>query len=777
MSAPAWLTTHRRGPHGNDPNATETLCRQALASNPDDPFALCALGLALRQQGRYEDASRCFERVTAIRPAEQATLPDGHASPTRRADAWNDLGVSLIIRGDAAGAGLCFRAALGLDATFAPAHNNLGALLRREGNLTEALDHVREAVRLRPAFVEAHNNLGNVLRQLGDVPAAEAAFRDAIARRADYPDSWHGLGLCATDRGDHRRAAECQTVALRARPEDPQVQLALGNALRELGDLPGARAAFERAVTLAPRFAGARLNLGIILGLEGRHDEALASYRQATTLDPSLVEAQVTLAHALRDLGRVDEAAAAYDRALAMRPSPALRILRETLIPPIAASLDDMARSRGRLLEGLDRLEAEGVTQDLAIEPAHPAFYLAYQGLDDRAVQERLARLYRAPGRPREWRKRSDPTDRIRVGFISRHFRNHTIGELFRGTIARLDRSRFHVTTISIGSYGDRIATDIQRHSDVHVTTRETLHDARRVLSGLNLDVLIFTDIGMEELSYSLAFTRWAPAQCVLWGHPVTTGLVTIDHFLSGARLEPESNQAYYSETLVLLRELPVFYRRPALPDVAPGRADFGLPADAHLYGCLQSLFKLHPEFDGWLAQILGRDPKGLLVLVEGRYDEWSETLRVRFRARMPDVADRVVFVPRQGRERFLGLTALCDVHLDPSHFGGGNTSYEALALGVPVVTWPSPFLRGRITRALYDRMEMTDCIAADGAAYVDLAVRLGTDPGFRERVRGRIKDSSDRLFDDLTGIRALESFLIEAVEATTRSTPAGAAR
>jgi protein O-GlcNAc transferase len=97
---------------------------------------------------------------------------------------------------------------------------------------------------------------------------------------------------------------------------------------------------------------------------------------------------------------------------------------------------------------------------------------------------------------------------------------------------------------------------------------------------------------------------------------------------------------------------------------------------------------------------------------------------------------------------------------LDPLHFGGGNTSYEGLAVGVPIVTLPSRFLRGRITFALYKQMGMLDCVVHSPREYIDLALRLGTDKSYRDQVRAKILDANSVLYENNTGVKELEEFL-----------------
>jgi predicted O-linked N-acetylglucosamine transferase (SPINDLY family) len=178
----------------------------------------------------------------------------------------------------------------------------------------------------------------------------------------------------------------------------------------------------------------------------------------------------------------------------------------------------------------------------------------------------------------------------------------------------------------------------------------------------------------------------------------------------------------------------------------------------------LQSLQKFHPAYDAVLAEILRRDPLGLLLVPEG-HAHCRKLLRERFSATAADVAGRICWIPWQTYDDYLRLLAVVDLALVPTQFGGGRTSYDALALGVPVVTLPSPYLRGRITYGLYRAMDVPDCVARTPEEYVDIAVRLGTDAGHRRAVGAKIMAAHGRLYEDLEAVREVEQFLLAAVE------------
>jgi predicted O-linked N-acetylglucosamine transferase (SPINDLY family) len=302
------------------------------------------------------------------------------------------------------------------------------------------------------------------------------------------------------------------------------------------------------------------------------------------------------------------------------------------------------------------------------------------------------------------------------------------------------------------------------------------LTELQQQIASVELDILFYSAIGMDPKTYFLAFARLAPVQCVTWGHPVTTGIPNVDAYLSADSLEPTGAEAHYSEKLIRLGRLPTWYERPNVPEQALGRAGFGLPEDATLYVCPQSLFKLHPDFDDAVTEILRRDPRGLMVLIEGMSKNWGRLLVERLSRLLPDATDRVILLPRMSEDRFFDLVRVADIVLDPFHFGGGNTTYEAFAVGMPIVTWPGQFMRGRVTLGAYRQMGIDGPVATSPDEYVRLAVELANDRDARDRLGAQIRAASHQLFEDDLAIAEIETYLERALE-RARSTDREPAR
>ena len=539
--------------------------------------------------------------------------------------------------------------------------------------------------------------------------------------------------------------------------------------------------AHEEALRLAPDSMVIRLSAARLAHSLEMQEVSLRHFEEAARIDPSCYEAVEAARRICVGAGFAERALAHARRAQELKSSPAAALSMHLLVPSIMPSIEAIAEARERYAQGLDAMLAAPPHLESPMGAVGvSAFFLAYHGRNDREFQEKTARLFLAAipslafvaphcaerSGHRAGSRRADA--RIRIAFISRFFASHSIFSTSIGLIEKLSRERFEVVALRITpSRDDEATARVRAAADRTVELDPDVYRARTQIAALELDILFYQDIGMEPISYFLAFARLAPVQCVSFGHPNTTGVPTMDYFISNDLFEPPGPQAHYSERLVLLRDLPTlaYYYKPRLPVGSPGRAAFGLPEEANLYVCPQTLFKLHPDFDAILGGILDRDPKGRVVLIAGQFQEFTDRLRARFAGSLPAHAHRIVFLPFMPFERFMQLLGAADVILDTPHFNGMNSSLQAFAAGTPVVTLPGQMQRGRHTQAMYRKMGILDCIAADARHYVDLAVRIATDPAQALALRRRILARNHVLFGDPRVVEEFERFFIEALD------------
>jgi CRISPR-associated protein Csy1 len=175
-------------------------------------------------------------------------------------------------------------------------------------------------------------------------------------------------------------------------------------------------------------------------------------------------------------------------------------------------------------------------------------------------------------------------------------------------------------------------------------------------------------------------------------------------------------------------------------------------------------LWKIHPDNDALFAELLAANRDALLILFSGRHpavtDQFMRRLERAFAAHGLSVRERVRVLPQVAHDDYLRINLLCDAMLDTLHWSGGNTSLDALACGLPVVTLPGPYMRGRQSAGMLGILGATELIARDRADYLAIAARLCADPGWRGELAATIRGAHDRLFDVSTAIQALQELL-----------------
>ena len=657
------------------------------------------------------------------------------------------------------------------------------------GQTSAAIDSLRAAVGLQPDFAEAHAYLGLLLADTGDVDGAIASLRRAVALKPDYVRAWNNLGSALRKAGQLPEAVEAIRQAIVLQPDYAMGHATLGLLQRDLGDETSADASLREALRLRPELRGALVGLAGLLQRQSRLDESAQLYYRALQLAQAASE-WFQLGSVLAERGETAQARDAFGRALAADP----RHLRAALglhltLPMLYDNAAHIASARAAYADGLAALEARiepctrGRSSAEALDLWHWSnFLLPYQGHDDKALQQRYAALVArsidiaAPELRRPLPRRNIGGRRIRVGFPSAFFKIGTVGMYFRRWITGLDRSHFEVFAYhlhpGLDAIGNEIAASVDHFRHL-VGPRWRVAETAAAMKEDGLDVLVYLELGMHSMSFALAALRLAPVQCAAWGHPTTTGHPTIDYYLSAASMEPPGAAAHYSERLVLLPAIGTQYSPPTIPDDAD-RARFALPEQKVLLLCPQSLFKIHPDNDELLAAVVAAAPDATLVLFEGRHpaltDRFMRRLERAFGARGLAIRQRAIVLPSLSHPDYLRVNRVCDAMLDTLHWSGGNTSLDALACGLPVVTLPGPLMRGRQTAGMLEVLGAKDLIAANRDDYVRIAVKLATDPAWRDEQRRRIDGGRNRLFDDRTPIDRLQAFLQDVAGADERS-------
>jgi protein O-GlcNAc transferase len=654
-----------------------------------------------------------------------------------------------------------------------------GNVLHDRGELAQAEERFARVAAIRPDWAAGHAALGQVRMDLGRPLEAIDAFRAALRADPSHVRSWNNLGVALQSLERFDEAAQAFEQALKVDPAYALANLNLAR-LRNRGDSKAALRHAEAAAKADPRLAEAWLLIAEIQRRNFDAAKASAAIHNAIQRAPQDARGWIARAELLTDLGRVDEARQEFQAVCARFPANLRAALGASLLlPRVYESVQHLDASRRDYADGLERLHENAgrfafpTAQAALAESGWTNFYLAYQGCDDRALQVRFAELQRRvlqPAMPDLFapRARRAPRGRIRVGFASHFFFNCVVGRYFASWITHLDRDRFDTVVYYTNEW---MANDTKTIAAAAGTFRHVagrpLHSVAQQIAADDLDVLVYPEVGMYSDTQTLASLRLAPVQCAGWGHPTTTGSPEIDWFISCEGMEPAAAQGHYSEKLALLPGLGTRYAVPQA-DAAGSRADFGIPEGRTAYLAPQSLFKIHPDNDDLIAEVLAGDPSGVAVMFSSSQEKLTQAFIARlaasFERRGLDVAERVRFLrPNLQHSAYLRLNQVCDVMLDSMHWSGGNTSLDAFASALPVVTLPGALMRGRQSQAMLRMMGLEELIARDRAEYVEKAVALGRDRDRRRALSQRIVAARGAIFEREEPVRAFEDFLERA--------------
>lgn len=486
----------------------------------------------------------------------------------------------------------------------------------------------------------------------------------------------------------------------------------------------------------------------------------------------------------LEECNRTRDAIAAAQQASELFPEKfLLKLIAALSLPVIYESAEEIVEYRARFTRGLCRL-----TQELSLETSaaredacaaiahHSNFRLAYQAQNDRDLQAEYGRLVHqimAANYP-EWTKPLPMPEilageKMRVGYVSSRFRNLSAAKYFSGWISEHDRDAISVHAYHVGSKTDSATEEIRKSSDTFRHIPGSLEEMCRAILKDNLHVLVFLDVCLDPIITQLAALRLAPVQCAAWDQPITTGLPTIDYFISSAVAEPDNAQEHYSEKLLLLPGIGVNYLKPVIPAalLTKTRRDFQLHDDAIVYLCTQYAYKYLPDQDQLLVRIAKQVPSAQFVfLTENEFiaADLRRRLDRAFSAVNLAAKDYCVLLPAVERFTYWNLSLLGDVFLDSIGWSGGVSTFEAIACRLPVVTLPGEFMRGRQSYAILKELGVTDTIAGNTDEYVQIAVRLGTDRTWRENIIERMAANFSSLYSDTRCVRSLEDYFRRTV-------------
>ncbi len=547
-------------------------------------------------------------------------------------------------------------------------------------------------------------NLGAALKDLGRYDAAVAACRDALALAPDMAVAQANLGAALVSAG---RYADGETACRRAvelAPGSPETHANLGDALLHGGQPQAAVAAYRQALALKPQAPGILANLGLALRRCGQVDEALAALTLALRQDPRQVAALANLAALTWEVGRPAESGALYKAALEVRPG-------------------DVRLHRGAALSAVYREDVDSA----AIADIH----------------RRFGEACRRPARPVAIAD-PDPKRRLRIGFLSGDLHRHPLAANLLPGLRHHDKRAVSLHFYAHGAKNDEVTQAFRALADgwCDISRLDDEAAAARIRED-GIDILVSLAGHLDDNRPVICAWRAAPVQISLYD-VTTSGLDEMDYIVADRIMVPRTGEEWFIERPLCL---PTFYVADPPLDFPAIRKD--RPAGPPVFGCFNNPAKIGPGTLALWGRLLAARPDARLLL---KYHDFYATdeIRTRFTAHLTASgagADQISFVSsRDGRDTLLARYDGVDVALDTSPFSGSTVTFQALAMGVPVVTLAHTRMMGRWSGAMLTALGLEDWIAATPDSYIAKAVELAGlsgDGAWREALRARLVASS----------------------------------
>lgn len=516
--------------------------------------------------------------------------------------------------------------------------------------------------------------------------------------------------------GDKRAAIEMLREHLKSDPCNVAVLNNLGTCLADTGNLAEAESTFELAFSLDDSYMPAVVNHAKMLIDRQRSAEGMRSLLQAKVCEP--------------DFSHVD----AVYAGLTLVNGDASKATQFQLKAWLA-NFDNLRMANCYLFYSsyADQDEAKLAAEHrFWAETARPIDLISNPEL----MESQALELPEAPS----------GTMKIRIGYWSPDFRNHSVRYFFRPLLEGHDLNKFEIFL-----YHDFLTVDAQTELMRAVTPNFYQVDA---LTDADLHALVLShklDVFVELAGHSshnrlpLLQHRFATAQISALGYPPTTGLRTVDAKLLDRHVVTPSHHRYYAESPLVMPSS--FWCFDPMED-APITPEPPVTRNGYItFACVGNIAKINARMLRCWKEVLERVDKSRLLIRAINFND--SAVEDTMRARLEDAGislNRVDLRKAEGGAAFFGSYNEIDIILDTFPFNGGTTTCFATYMGVPVVSLSGASLVSRMGLSILSNLSALDMVVSSEEAYVERAVILAQDVAylrqFRQEVRARFQQS-----------------------------------
>ena len=541
--------------------------------------------------------------------------------------------------------------------------------------------------------------------QAGDIRQAAAIYSRILEKKPDHTDALHLSGMAASHDGQFQKAVSQILEAIRISPDVALYHANLGVVYHEMASYHEAVQSYRKAIELQPDSADIFRNLGATYRIMGEMSQAMSCYQKAIELNPHDAEAYNLMGVIYGCLQRSTEAFACFDQSLAICPGYAVAESNRLFFMNYSDDTDPETVFQHHRKWG-NRHRPETCT-------APGAF------LNDRHFGRRL-----------------------RVGYLSPDFRIHSVAFFIHPVIFNHDRQQVEVFCYADVKNPDVVTQSIMKHAD-HWCDICRMSDDQIFYEIQNDRIDILVDLaGHTGRNRMKLFARKpAPIQVSYLGYPNTSGLDAMDYRLTDAIADPPGeSDRYYTEKLVRLDGGFLSYQSPeATPDIS------AIPSLANGYitfGSFNNRTKIGSRSIRVWSELLKKIPGSRLLLKssvrsdsETKHDLSEEFVRNGIEPSRIEVMEYLSY------NDHLKQYHRVDIALDTFPYNGTTTTFEALWMGVPVITLTGSTHASRMGASILSRINFQEGIASTEAEYIQKTLALAGNIEFLKSLRMTLRE------------------------------------
>ena len=583
----------------------------------------------------------------------------------------------------------------------------LGTIAYSVGQSEEALDLTKKAITLKPDFASAHANLGIILKSNGQVKEALNSIDYALKLNPILTDAINTKGVILETLGDLDEAVICFQECLKLKPDSAEAYNNMGNVHLKRDQLKEAMNNYQKALDINPNYDKAQENMGLVLQKTEDFIEAIQSYVQAISKNPNYFDNHNGLGSLLLDIGELDEAIASFQRAITLAPNHSTAAHNYLFALLYIPGLDN-----SQLFDEYCRL----------IHPNSPVQENKSAGIFVDSSSSNVGLGHITPKREK----------RLRIGYVSSDFHNHPVGNNVLPLITNHDQKAFEVFCYANLQRSDEITKKIKSHSN-HWRKINGLSDEQvaQKIKDDKIHILILLGGHFDKNRPNIATHRASPIQVSMHGG-TTTALEAMDYWMTDALLHPPDTDPNIAEKFTeTLCRLPNFYAYPC-PENTP--AVSALPADKNdfiTFASFNKPCKMNDEVLDLWSQVLLAVPQSHLILKFRNFFASpliKQKIETRFEINGIDPQRINTLSSADNMHDHLANYHQADIALDTFPFAGATTTFQALWMGVPVISLLGDRFISRAGGVISLQAGLKETIATNKDEFIEKAIVLAGD-------------------------------------------------